>query len=120
MRFKGKRNKQLGWSLNSLGWYEKEYKRQLNTDFHSWVGDVSRENEIKCKCRIELRVIVRKSEQFLDEKQIRKFNLGVVKEYTLPSLNLMPKVHKLTDPASVQNEGQLTGRPIVTGHSWCT
>ena len=39
-------NKKLGWSLNSLGWYEKEYKRQLNTDFYSWVGDVSRENEI--------------------------------------------------------------------------
>ena len=30
------------------------------------------------------------------------------------------KVHELTDPASVQNEGLLTGRPIVTGHSWCT
>ena len=113
-------DKKLGWSLNSLGWYEKEYKRQLNTDFYSWVGDVSRGNEIKRECRKELRFIVEKSKQFLDEKQIRKFNLGIVKDYTLPSLNLMPKVHKLTDPASVQNEGQLTGRPIVAGHSWCT
>ena len=67
-----------------------------------------------------MRVIVDKFKELLDEKQIRKFNLGVVKDYTLPSLNLMPKVHKLTDPASTQNEGQLKGRPIVTGHSWCT
>ena len=32
----------------------------------------------------------------------------------------MPKVHKLADPASLANEGLLTGRPIVTAHSWCT
>ena len=64
--------------------------------------------------------IVDKFKQLLDEKQIRKFNLGVVDDYTLPSLNLMPKVHKLTAPASMQNEGLLKGKPIVTGHSWCT
>ena len=113
-------DKKLGWSVNSIGWYEREYKRQLNTDFYSRVGDVSRENEIKCKCRKELSFIVEKFKQFLGEKQIRMFNLGVVEDYTLPSLNLMPKVLKLTNPASVQNECQLTGRPIVTGHSWCT
>ena len=94
-------DKKLGWSLNSIGWYEREYKRQLNTDFYSRVGDVSREKEIKSKCRKELSFIVEKFKQFLDEKQIRMFNLGVVEDYTLPSLNLMPKVHKLTNPASV-------------------
>ena len=82
-------DKKLGRSLNSLGWYEKEYKRQLKTNFYSWVGDVSRENEVKHKCRRELRVIVDKFKQLLNEKQIRKFHLGVVNDYTLPSLNLM-------------------------------
>ena len=42
-------DKKLGWSLSSLGWYEKEYKRQLKTDFYSWVGDVSKEKEVKQK-----------------------------------------------------------------------
>ena len=32
----------------------------------------------------------------------------------------MPKVHKLTRPASNLNEGELKGRPIITSHSWCT
>ena len=52
-----KSDKKLGWSLNSSGWYDKEYKRQLKTDFYYWVGDVSREKEVKHECRRELRVI---------------------------------------------------------------
>lgn len=37
----------------------------------------------------------------------------------MPSLNLLPKVHKLSDEASSGNERLLRGRPIITGHSWC-
>ena len=37
----------------------------------------------------------------------------------MPSLNLLPKVHKLSDEASSGNEKLLRGGPIVTGHSWC-
>ena len=49
------------------------------------------------------------------------FNLGnSIEDYTLPSLNLFPKVHKLKKKASMENESLLTARPIITGYGWCT
>ena len=38
----------------------------------------------------------------------------------IPYLKLLPKVHKLSSTASPQNLQQLTGRPIITAHSWTT
>ena len=35
-------------------------------------------------------------------------------------MNLLPKVHKLTDTASPNNLDKLTGRSIITAHSWTT
>ena len=35
-------------------------------------------------------------------------------------MKLLPKVHKLHHPASTDNLAQLTGRPIITAHSWIT
>ena len=113
-------DKKLGWSLNSKNWYEKEYKRQLLTDFYSWACGKDEEDQLTKRCRESLRLVIEKRRHFLSENQVRKFNLGVDKGYILPSLNLMPKVHKLADPASLANEGLLTGRPIVTAHSWGT
>ena len=37
----------------------------------------------------------------------------------LPYMKL-PKVHKLDKPASNDNLNKLTGRPIITAHSWIT
>ena len=52
----------------------------------------------------------------------QNFNLGSndKDDYILPSLNLLPKVHKLKERTSQNNENLLTGRPIVTGYGWCT
>ena len=38
----------------------------------------------------------------------------------LPYMKLLPKVHKLTDTASPSNLNKLTGRSIITAHSWTT
>ena len=38
----------------------------------------------------------------------------------LPYMKLLPKVHKLDDTASTHNLSKLTGRPIITAHSWVT
>ena len=38
----------------------------------------------------------------------------------LPHMKLLPKVHKLDKPASSDNLNKLTGRPIITAHSWIT
>ena len=35
-------------------------------------------------------------------------------------MKLLPKVHKLSSTASPSNLNQLTGRPIITAHSWTT
>jgi hypothetical protein len=35
-------------------------------------------------------------------------------------MKLLPKVHKLTSTASPNNLDLLTGRPIITAHSWTT
>lgn len=38
----------------------------------------------------------------------------------LPYMKLLPKVHKLNNPASPANLNLLTGRLIITAHSWIT
>ena len=35
-------------------------------------------------------------------------------------MKLLPKIHKLTSTASPHNLDLLTGRPIITAHSWTT
>ena len=99
-----------------------EYRRHLDSDFYCWVGKIQDAGEIKVKCREELKDIVNKwkGKGCLSIKDVRQFNLGQNKDYLLPSLNLMPKGHKLSVPANPGIEGNLTGRPVVTGHSWCT
>ena len=57
----------------------------------------------------------------LPAKDYKGFNLGnSIEDYTLPSLNLFAKVHKLKEKATIENESLLTGRPIITGYGWCT
>ena len=40
-------DKKLGWSLNSVDWYEREYRRQLLTDFYSWACGKDKEDQLK-------------------------------------------------------------------------
>ena len=35
-------------------------------------------------------------------------------------MKLLPKVHKLNETPSTDNLNTLTGRPIITAHSWIT
>ena len=37
-----------------------------------------------------------------------------------PYMKRLPKEHKLTNTASPSNLDKLTGRPIITAHSWTT
>lgn len=67
-----------------------------------------------------MKKLIRKHKDLLSEGDLKWFKLNGLKNYILPSLNLMPKVHKLMEEASIENESELKGRPIVTGHSWCT
>ena len=113
-------DKKLGWLLNSSQWYFKEYLRHLESDFYSRVGDIGDVHLIKQRCRKELTSIINKHKTCLSHKEVAKFYTTKIEEYILPSMNIMPKVHKLTTSACRETETLLKGRPIITARSWCT
>ena len=114
-------DKNLGWSLNNSSWYKHEYDRHSNSGFYNMVGNTGDVDNIKLRCRLTLQAILKKHKEVLSIKDYKGFNLSNrTEDYTLPSLNLFPKVHKLKEKASTGNENVLTGRPIVTGYGWCT
>ena len=47
-------------------------------------------------------------------------NSNTLNNLQIPYMKLLPKVHKLTSTASTSNLKDLTGRPIITAHSWTT
>ncbi len=113
-------DKNMGWSLNSLGWYKGEYERQLKSGFYQRVGSVDMTGEMIKHCKSKISTILQDHKDIISESE-RRLLLGVGGEGPImPSLNLMPKVHKLSEPASPDNEAELRGRPIVTGYGWCT
>lgn len=115
-------DKNLGWSLSSASWYKQEYHRHLYLGFYQSVGHMEKVNAIKRNCRFSLGVILGKYKDILTKEDFQSFNLGNQnqKDFILPSLNLMPKVHKLKEAASQNIENLLTDRAIVTGYGWCT
>ena len=66
----------------------------------------------KLKRRLSTIISNRNNQNLLDP--IRRDQLR------LPYMKLLPKVHKLDRPASPNNITELTGRPIITAHSWTT
>ena len=102
-------DKNLGWSLNNSSWYKKEYDRHLNSGFYRMVGNMGDVDSIKLTCRLSLQAILKKHTEVLPVKDYKGFNLGnSVEDYILPSLNLFPKVNKLKEKASMENESLLT------------
>ena len=96
-------DKKLGWALNSATWYRDEYLRQLGTDFYKWVGKTNEASGIKKECRRELFSILQKHREVLGPGGVTRFYSRKLEDYILPSMNLMHKVHKLSDPASPAN-----------------
>ena len=85
------------------------------------VGNMGDVESIKLRCRLSLQATLKKHTGVLPAKDYKGFNLGnSIEDYTLPSLNLFPKVHKLKEKVSIENESLLTGTPIITGYGWCT
>ncbi len=65
------------------------------------------------RCKAKITTIIQEHNGIISEFE-RKLLMGVGGEHPiLPSLNLMPKVHKLSDPACQDNKVELRGRPIV-------
>ena len=87
-------DKKMGWSLNSSDWYREEYKHQLASTSCKRVGGIYMVESLKVGCRKELKKLVSQNRDVLKASEYNCFNLEGKSKYSLPSLNLMPKVHK--------------------------
>ena len=114
-------DKNTGWALVPTSWFSTEYKPHLS-DFFTY----RRIDNSNCKQSI------RDSHTLLG--QLKKWFSTVITNHDnsrlldptpqdklqLPYMKLLPKVHKLDEPASYNNLNKLTGRPIITEQGWIT
>jgi len=107
----------VGWAFNSVNWYKEECGRQLRTSSYRWVGKMDVVDDLKKGYRKEIMVILSRFKDIIGYEDLKRLRIEAIEGYTLPNLNLMPKVQKLNSKASHSNEVGLKGRPIVTGHS---
>ena len=100
--------------MNSLEWYK--YERQLGTISYKWVGVKEISENLKRSCKDYLETILARYRNV----HYRWLNVDKRERDIIPSLNLIPKVYKLSQGANAANEEIVKGRPIVTTNSWCT
>ena len=114
-------DKNMGWALVPISWYSTEYKRHFSdTSTYILISnvDISKittdSNALlhKLKSRFYKTITVPDSQRLLEPTPLNTIQL--------PYMKLLPKVHKLDSPASNANLNKLTGRPIITAHSWIT
>ena len=113
-------DKNLGLCIDDISWYIQEYSRHIsdkNTyqefpyDDLYYILDISISNlhdiSIKYINNLPKHVSIKDIKSFFDIKS--------VSDIRLPSLNILPKPHKLKHKASPCNQHLLKSRPIVNG-----
>jgi len=113
-------DKNMGWALVPISWFSTEYKRHFSDittykriDNFDISNTVTNSNTLlnKLKRRFSTIIFNHHNQRLLDPTPQDQLHL--------PYMKLLPKVHKLDKPAS-HNITELTGRPIITAHSWTT
>ena len=113
-------DKNMGWALVPISWFSTEYNRHFSDittykriDNFDISNTITNSNRLLNKLKQRFSTIIsNRNNNLLDpipQDQLR-----------LPYMKLLPKVHKLDRPASPNNITELTGRPIITAHSWTT
>ena len=119
-------DKNIGFSINTTSWYAGELKRQLSdrntyieiiNDTNTDLIETSKNNLKKLIERIEYINDNTPTTAPMDLEPLRKC---MVTKLKLPSLNLLPKVHKLKAQPNPNNESELKGRPILNGFNFTT
>ena len=110
-------DKNLGFSVNHVQWYVAEYKRQLSDTTVYEAKEYSKINEIITQGTNDLKTLY---DKYHDDPGLIIYDLDILTTRSrdnikLPTLNIIPKVHKLKSKASPHNEKELKGRPIVNG-----
>ena len=106
---------------NDISWFSTEYNRHFS--------DIT---TYKCIDNFDISTTVTNSNALLkilkrrfstiifDRNDQRLLDPTPQEQLQLPYMKLLPKVHKLERPATYNNITDLTGRPIITAHSWTT
>ena len=113
-------DKNLGLCINDVSWYVHEYSRHLSDidtyqefpyDDLYYMLDISISNLHDMYFRYFDNL-----PKYIHKKDIKSFyEIKSVSDIRLPSLNLLPKPHKLKSKASPRNQNLLKSRPIVNG-----
>ena len=112
----GTADKNLGFTINSIDWYIQEYNRQLSNN--NTYGKITTPFNELCLQGLEtLRSIGIKFQEYLTNERFLFLTSRKIDNITLPSLNINPKVHKLKDLPSPDNETILQARPIINGYA---
>ena len=114
-------DKNMGWAFVPTSWFSTEYKRHFSD-----LSTYKRIDNFNCKQTITNshtllgQLKKRFSTVITNQDNSRLLDPTPQDRLQLPYMKLLPKVHKLDKPASYDNLNKLTGRPIITAHSWIT
>ena len=113
-------DKNMGWALVPISWFTNEYNRHF-TDTHTYklVNNFDI-NQHVTNCNQLLQKLKSRFKGLMTPDKQKLLNSSTLNNLQIPYMKLLPKVHKLTSTASTSNLKDLTGRPIITAHSWTT
>ena len=113
-------DKNKGWALLPTSWFTNEYNRHMHdTQTYKQIENfnlpqhITDSNNCTQKLKTRFKNLIKTSDKLL-------FNTLKPSNIHLPFMKLLPKVHKLSSSASPHLLDKLTGRPIITAHSWTT
>ena len=110
----------MGWALLPTKWFNEEYKRHLeDTQTYQLVKDFDISQHITDSNKLILKLKNRFHKHLTSEKA-SLLNPVHPQQVQLPYMKLLPKVHKLPSSAFPELLSKLTGRSIITAHSWTT
>ena len=110
----------MGWALLPTSWFTNEYNRHMqDTQTYKQIINfnlpqhITDSNNFVQKLKTRFHNLISASDKPL-------YNTLEPSNVQLPFMKLLPKVHKLSSSASPHLLEKLTGRPIITAHSWTT
>ena len=114
-------DKNLGLVINNTSWYVNELNRQLADKLvYVEVGNCTIENIVDISKHNLLDLQESLKRYNMEQTYRERLDIMIGEEIRLPSLNLLPKVHKLKVLPNPEIESKLKGRPIVNGFKFTT
>ena len=115
-------DKNMGWALVPISWFQNEYNRHFSdNETYQPIDKFDLTATTRHSNTILRQLTARFKTNLLADRHKRQLLYCVNdRQLQLPFMKLLPKVHKLDNPASTTNLPKLTGRPIITAHSWIT